>query len=146
MKIHEDLSDGEDGMSKNFAIATCSLCHGSYTVRRVTMVRYCPSCKQEARRLRDTRKRLRSPIERMNGAQLIRTEADAVLIRESGMYMVSDPLGAGGFAKDIYFGRLEWIAMVKHFTFSPGSVLRGVSGTLYLIPDIARPTTEEADE
>ena len=133
-------------MSKNSITLTCTLCQGSYSGRQVRKVNYCPRCKYKGNRLAKAKKRKSAPIERTSGSRKIRSEAEAMKIRECGMYVVSDPLGAGGFADGAYFGRLEWIAMVKHCTFTPGNVLRGVSGNMYVIPEIASRTTEMANE
>jgi hypothetical protein len=48
-----------------------------------------------------------------------------------GLTVVADPLGRGGFAAGTYFPHDEWVGMLKHWSFTPGTILRDRDGRLY---------------
>jgi hypothetical protein len=49
--------------------------------------------------------------------------------------VVSDPLGTGGFAAGTRFSVEECEAMLKYFSFTPGTILQDANGKLYKFVD-----------
>jgi hypothetical protein len=49
--------------------------------------------------------------------------------------VVSDPLEEGGFAAGTKFSVEECEAMLRHFSFTPGTILQDANGKLYRFED-----------
>lgn len=46
--------------------------------------------------------------------------------------VVSDPLGRGGFQAGVRFVKEEWEQMLKHLSFTHGTILKDGDGRLYM--------------
>lgn len=106
----------------------CARCGGEYLSLRRIKHGYCPMCKPVVimERKRAWEKRNKEKIldlyEGMEGSPRALT-------------VVSDPLEEGGFAAGTRFSVEECEAMLKHFSFTPGTILQDANGKLYKFED-----------
>ena len=106
----------------------CARCGGGYWSLRRIKRGYCSMCRPVviAERKRAWERRNR---ERVLDLYEVMGESPRALT------VVSDPLEEGGFAAGTRFSVEECEAMLRHFAFTPGTVLRDANGKLYKFQD-----------
>lgn len=127
------LRAGTDFMKVTFVILICSHCGKSYTGRRHRTVSYCPDCRRVVNLERMRSKRLKQKYVPMFLNDLPGLE-EAVARNVIGLTVVHDPMEVGGFRAGTYFGHDDWIAMMKRWSFTPGTILRDATGREYQTP------------
>jgi hypothetical protein len=84
----------------------------------------CPDCALRAKRIRQEKWRARQCAEAVS--------LDYAVVRKVvNLTVVHDPLEVGGFAKGVTFIKEEWEQMLRHLTFTPGTILCDGQKRLY---------------
>lgn len=63
---------------------------------------------------------------------------EAVARNVIGLTVVHDPIDVGGFREGTHFGHDEWVAMMKYYTFTPGTILQDADGRKYEVAGAGR--------
>lgn len=58
--------------------------------------------------------------------------SSAIARKISVLTVVHDPLDHGGFAKGVTLNRQDWGQMLKHLSFTPGTILKDGQDRLYI--------------
>jgi DNA-directed RNA polymerase subunit RPC12/RpoP len=99
-------------------------CGKQFEAQRVSRYQRCPDCAARAKKLRQERWREKqtrqaAPIE------------VAIQRKVRTLIVVNDPLERGGFREGTEFIQEEWEQMVRHLTFTPGTLLMDGQKRLY---------------
>ena len=99
-------------------------CGASFEAKRKSKQGRCPACALKAKRIRQEKWRERQCAEAVSLDY-------AVARRVVNLTVVNDPLDKGGFAAGVTFIKEEWEQMLRHLTFTPGTILMDGQRRLY---------------
>jgi hypothetical protein len=99
-------------------------CGEAFEAQRVSRYQRCPACAARAKKLRQERWRAKQlrvavPVE------------EAIKRKVRTLTVVHDPLEGGGFREGTEFIQEEWEQMLRHLTFTPGTLLMDGQKRMY---------------